>query len=130
MAEHLKIEVIGCARGPETKRVDGVAAITDYGPIKGNTDQARGLASDCAQAPAVHLEGAIQLDFNLVLGARNLPRVRETEPIVRLFLLPAITDGLLKHAVFVTQSVAHGRELHRRHRIEETSRQAPESAVT
>src|ERR1051325_6130083 len=110
MTKYLKIEVIGCARGPETQCVDGLAAIANYGPIKGNTDQARGLPNDSAQAPAVHLEGAVELDFNLLLRAVSLPRVREAEPIVRLFLLPPITDGLPEHAVFVTQPVAHGRE--------------------
>jgi hypothetical protein len=39
-------------------------------------------------------------------------------------------DGLLEHAVFVTQPIAHGRELQRRHRVEEASREAPEPAVS
>ena len=94
MTEHLKIEVIGCARGPEAKRVDGLAAITDNRPIKRDADQAGGLANDRVQAPATYLERAIQLDFNLLLRAGNLPWVLTTEPIVRPFLLPAIPDRL------------------------------------
>ena len=46
-----------------------------------------------------------------------------------LLVLPAVLDGLSEDAVFVAQPVAHGRELHRRHRIEEARRQAPEPAV-
>src|SRR5262249_13111081 len=101
VTEYLKVEVIGCLRSPEAKRVDGLAAITDYRPIKGDTDQAGLLANNRAQAPTAHFKGAIQLYFNLLVRARNLPGIRTTEPVVRLFLLPAIPDGLLEDAVFI-----------------------------
>src|SRR3979411_2336719 len=52
------------------------------------------------------------------------------EPVVRLFLLPTVAEDLLEHAVFVSQAVTHGGQLHCRHRVEEAGRQAPESAVT
>ncbi len=63
------------------------------------------------------------------MRAHDLPGVRAAEPVVRLFLLPAVTDGLAEHAVFVPQPVAHCRELHRGHRVEEAGRQAPQPAV-
>ena len=88
-----------------------------------------GLPAIGAQAPAAHLERAVQLDFHLLVRPSDLPGVRAAEPVVRLFVLPAVLDGLAEHAVFVTQPVAHGRELHRGHRVEEAGRQAPEPAV-
>ena len=45
-------------------------------------------------------------------------------------MLPAVLDGLLEDAVFIAQAVAHGRDLHRGHRVEKASRQAPEPSVT
>ena len=45
-------------------------------------------------------------------------------------MLPAVLDGLSEDAVFVTQPIAHRRQLHRRHRVEKASRQAPEPAVS
>ena len=49
VAERLKVEVIGRLRGPKAKRVDGLAAVTDHGPIKGDADQTGGLANDRSQ---------------------------------------------------------------------------------
>ena len=60
----------------------------------------------------------------------DFPWVRAAQPVVRLFVLPAVLDGLLEDAVFIAQAVAHGRELHRGHGIEEAGRQAPEPAIT
>ena len=44
--------------------------------------------------------------------------------------MPAVLNGLLEDAVFVAQAVAHGRDLHRRHRVEKASRQTPQTAIT
>ena len=49
--------------------------------------------------------------------------------MVRPLLLPTVTDQLLEYAVLVAQSVAHGRQLHRRHRVEKTGREPPEPAI-
>src|SRR5207247_8468521 len=48
VAEDLKFEVIVRMGGPEAKRVDRFAAVTDYGPIKGDADQGRWPANDRA----------------------------------------------------------------------------------
>src|SRR5215472_14046905 len=55
--------------------------------------------------------------------------VRPAEPVVRLFLLPAVLNGLAKNAVFVAQPVAHRGELHRGHRVEEAGCQTPKSSI-
>ena len=50
-------------------------------------------------------------------------------PVVRTFTLPAVFDGLLEYAIFITQPISHRQKLHRRHRIEKASREAPEPPV-
>ena len=79
--------------------------------------------------PRAHLEGAAELDLDHFLRAGDLPGVGLAQPVVRLFVLPAVADGLLEDAVFVPQAVTHRRQLHRRHRVEEAGRQPAEAAI-
>src|SRR5215469_3932385 len=130
VAERRKVKVIRRVRSPETKRIDGFAAVTNYRPIKGNTYQTGRFASDRTQSSSPHFKGTVQFDFDLLMGSLDLPRVLPAEPVVRLFLLPAIPNGLLEDAVFIAKAVANGRELHGRHGVEEASSQTPESTVT
>src|SRR5262249_34807922 len=130
VAERSKVEVIRRARSPEAKRIDCLAAVTDYRPIIWNTYQARRLANDRMQTSAADLKGAVQLNLNLLVRPLDLPWVLSSQPVVRLFLLPAITDRLLENAIFVAQPVAHGREFHCRHGVEKAGCESSESAVT
>ncbi len=88
------------------------------------------MPDDRAKHALPQLEGAVQFDLHFLVLTSDLPGIRVAEPVVRLFKLPAVADSLPEHAVFVPQSVAHSRELHRGHRVEEARRQAPETAVT
>ena len=128
-AEFLKIEVIGRRCSPESQRIDGLAAIAHHGAIKRDPEQGGRPARDGAQGVAVHLERAVHPHCHLLVRPHHLPRVRATQPVVRLFVLPAVLDGLAEDAVFVPQPVAYGRELHRRHRIQEARCQAPKPAI-
>src|SRR5215510_13593008 len=78
----------------------------------------------------MYLKGTIQLDFNLLMRPLNLPWVLMAEPVVRLFLLPSILDCLLKNAILIPQAIAYRGQLHRCHRVQEASRQSPQSTVT
>ena len=77
----------------------------------------------------MHLERAAELDFNCLLRPGDLPRIGVSQPIVRVLVLPAVLDGLAENALLVAQPVAHRRELHGGHRVEEAGREAPKSAV-
>lgn len=77
----------------------------------------------------MQLDGAVELNLHRLVGASDLPGILATQPIVRLFMLPAVLDGLFEDAVFITQPITHRRQLHRRHRVEKASRQPPEPAV-
>src|SRR5271170_3951287 len=61
--------------------------------------------------------------------ASNLPRVGTAQPIVRLFMLPAVLDGLLEDAILVAQAIANRGQLHRRHGVEEAGGQTPKPAI-
>ena len=88
-----------------------------------------GLPTIARKLPPRTSNEQFSLTSTFSCGRANLPRIRPAEPVVRLFLLPAVPDGLFEDAVFVAQAVAHGRELHRGHRVEEARRQAPEPAI-
>src|SRR5580700_2203315 len=60
---------------------------------------------------------------------RNLPGIAVAQPVVGILLLPAIDDGLLKHAVFIAKTVAGCGKLHGGHRVEEARRKAAQTAV-
>src|SRR5262249_14147777 len=128
-AEFLKIEVFGRSRGPQPKRVDGFAAVPYDRPIEGDTEQSRWLARHGAQAPAPQLEGAVQPDFHSLVRSCHLPWILAAQPIVWLFLLPAVPDALLENAVLVSQTVAHGGKLQRGCGFHETGRQPAEAAI-
>ena len=51
------------------------------------------------------------------------------QPVVWYLMLPTILNGLLKHAVLVTKTMAHSRKLQGRHRIQKAGGQATKSAI-
>jgi hypothetical protein len=61
--------------------------------------------------------------------ARDLPRVREREPVVGHLDLSAVADNLLEDPVVVADAVAPRRQVQRRHAVEEAGSQAPEAAI-
>ena len=63
------------------------------------------------------------------LRALELPGVAETEPLVRIFLLPALGDDLTEQTEIVTDAVADGGNRKRRHAFHETRRQSSQTAI-
>src|SRR4029077_20006209 len=128
-AEFLKVEVIVSRRSPEPERINGLATVTHDRSIERDANQAGGLAEHRAQFSAPHFERAVELYVHRIVRAGNLPRVGAPEPIVRQFVLPAILDGLLEDTVLIPQSITHGWNLHRGHRIKEAGRQTSKTSV-
>src|SRR5262245_57340014 len=118
------------SRRPEPKRVDCPAPVTDDRTIERNSDQTGRPACDRVQGTTAYFDRAVELYIHRLVRARNLPRVGSTQPIGGNLLLPAVLDRLLENAVLVSQTIAHRRDLHRRHRIEKASSEAAKSAVT
>src|SRR5262249_44034958 len=130
VAEDLKVEVLRGSRSPEAERIDVPSAVTHHGTIEGEADQRRRLAGIGAKTTAAHLKRTVQLDLHGLARPGDLPRIPVPEPVVRLFLRPAVLDGLLEDAVLVTKAVALGGELHGGHRIQEAGRKPPQPAVS
>ncbi len=60
---------------------------------------------------------------------RELPRIAEGQPVFRIFLLPAVLDGLAEEAVIVTNAVADRVDLQGRHAVHEAGGEASKPAV-
>ena len=129
MAECLEIEVIRRRGRPETQRVDRLAAVADDGAIERNADERGRQAGNEAQRSVPHLDRTVEVDFHLVVRTNDLPRVGAPKPVVRLLLLPTVGDGLPEHPVLVPEPIPDGRQLHRRHRVEEARGETSEAAV-
>jgi hypothetical protein len=114
---------------PEAKRVDRLAAVADDWTVIRHADQRGGIVRHETKVSVAQLDRAAELDLDALGRAYDLPWVRMTQPIVRPFLLPAIVEALLEHAVLVAQTVPGRRQRHGRHRIEKTGRQPPETAI-
>src|SRR4029453_18901837 len=99
------------------------AAVTDGRAIEWHPNQRGRPTNDRAQGPTAHLERAPQLHLNSVLGARDLPRIAMTQPVVRSLLLPAVGNRLSEETVLISQPVPQGRQRHRPHRFEKTRRE-------
>ena len=128
-AEPLKVEPFRGRGAPQPQRVDRLAAIADHRPIIGDANQRRGAVRDHPERALTQFERASERHFDAFGWAHHLPRVRMFEPIVRAFLLPAVAYFLLEDAMLVAQSIAHRRQLHRRHRVKEAGRQPAEAAI-
>ena len=60
---------------------------------------------------------------------RDLPRVAELEPFVRLFDLIAVDDALVEDPEVVAEPITDRRQVHRGHRIEEAGGEPAEPAI-
>src|SRR5579871_2801720 len=101
-------------------------AEADDGAVEGHADQDGGPAEGRLEAATAQLERAVEADAHRLIQPFDLPRVAALQPVVGPFLLPAVADRLTEDAVFVAQAIAHGRQLHGRHGIEEAGGEAAE----
>ncbi len=70
MAENLKVEVIRCRGGPQTKRVDILPAVAHNGPItRGVPINVEGRRATAWRRPSRSSTRAIQLHLNLLMRA-------------------------------------------------------------
>ena len=130
VAECLKVEVIRRSRGPEPERIDGLAAIAhDRADRTGCRSGWTAGPATTRNSPARTSNEQFSLTSTFSCGRATSHGSWPAEPVVRLLALPAVLDGLFEDAVFVSQAVAHGRQLHGRHRVQEAGRQSAEPAI-
>ena len=130
--ELAQVEGVCRDRLPEPQRIDGSVAIT------GNRDVVRHGQHIAGIDPAdtiftvlvmVMLATAAEAHALGIFRAFHLPGIAVPQPVVRLFDLAAIDDALAEHAVFITQAIAHHRQLQRGAAVQKTGRQPPQAAV-
>ena len=61
--------------------------------------------------------------------AWELPRIPESEPVLRVFVLPAILDRLPEQAVVIANAITMRRDLQRRHAFHEAGCKASQAAI-
>ena len=115
-AELPEIKSVGTARGPKTKGIDRLAAISDYRTIVGNADQAKGSARNGMQLAAAKFKRAVEFYLDGFIMADDFPRTRPGQPVIGLLDLPAVLDSLAEHAVLVSQPITERYEQRYRHK--------------
>ncbi len=128
-AELLKIEGMSRGGAPQTQRVDRLAAVSDHRPIIGDADQRRGLVRNHAQLALAQFKRAAEGHWHAFRGPHDLPGIRISQPVVRPLLLPAVLNSLLKDTVLIAQAIAHRRQLHRGHGVEEAGGETTQTAI-
>ncbi len=71
-----------------------------------------------------------EFDFVGEIGAAYLPGVAPSEPVVRLFDLPSISNFLFEYAEFISDSISDGRNSQSCHRFQITGGKTTESTVS
>ena len=130
--EGLEIELLRRSRFPEAQEVHRVGAVAGHRNVVGNADQflpAHPARDVVAAVVEDVLDVAIDLDLGGVLGPDDLPRRSVLHPCVGKLDLVAIAKFLLEEPVLVMDSVADGRKIQRRQRVEEAGGETAEAAV-
>ena len=130
LVEVVEVKVIDRLRAPEAKRVDGVA-IADDRQVIGKTFDDLVRHPDPLLAPVFGetLDVSAEVDVLRVFRTLHLPRIAVLQPRIRLLDLTAVDDLLAENAVVIAETVAHAREVQRRHRVEIAGRETSEATV-
>src|SRR5688500_577423 len=106
------------------------APADDRGIVGGGLHGFAGMPAG-AFAAAVRDMGDVAAEMQPIdhLGALESPWVAEAEPLVGIFLLPALRDDLAEQAEIVADAVADGGNGEGGHAFHEAGRQPPEAAI-
>ena len=129
-AELLEIEIIRSGGGPQAQGVDRFASIADDRPVVRDAEQCGRAAADHLQFAAADFKRAADFHLDALVGAGDFPWVRAGQPVIGLFMLPAVMDILAEDTIFISQSAAHARNGERGHGVEEASGEASEPAIS
>ena len=76
------------------------------------------------------LDGTVESNRVRHVDALDLPRVAERQPVIGHLELAAVANDLAEDAVVVTDAVPPGRQIQRRHGVQEARRKPAQAAVT
>ena len=132
LVEGVETQRIGRARRPQAQRVHMPAAPADDRRVIGDGDDGFGRTPDMrehAVGESRAFDMAAEADVIGDLRARELPGVAEGQPVLRIFVLPAVLDRLAEQAVIVADAIAHRGDFERRHAVHETGGESAEAAI-
>ena len=124
LVEIAEVEFFVRPRGPEPQRVHVPHTVAGDRDVVGHAEHR--VRADPADPP---FAVAPEVDRDDVLGAGELPRVAETQPVVRLLDLRAFAEDLPEDAVLVPQAVPHRRVAEGGERVEEARGEPSEASV-
>ena len=132
--EGLEVDQVAGLRRPQAQRVDPPPAPADHGRVVGDGQHALPALPGPGRPPvgagARRLAHApVEADRVDGLGALELPRVAEGQPVLRPLDLPALVQALLEQAVLVADAVAEAGDAERRHAVHQAGGEPPEAAV-
>ena len=129
--EDVEPERVGRTRRPQPQRVDVLAAPADDRGVIGDRLHGLGGMPDRAVAALVLDMFDAAAEMHVIDDFRPLefPGVAEAQPLVRVFLLPALRDDLAEQAEIVADAVADGGDRERRHAVHEARCQPPQAAI-
>ena len=130
--ERVEPQRIRRPRRPEPQRVGVVSAPADDRRVVGDRVHGLGRVPDVARAAIGHrpgLDRAAEADQMGGVRPRDLPWIAEGQPVLRIFLLPAIVDDLAEHPVIVADAVAVRGDAQCRHALHEAGGQPAEAAI-
>ena len=131
LVEGVEPEGVAGAGRPQAQRVHVVTAPAHHRRVVG--DRFHGLGREpLGMRGALGLAGldmAAEADVIGDLRPGELPGVAEGQPVLGIFLLPAVLDDLAEEAVLVADAVAVGRYRQGRHAFHEAGGEPAEAAV-
>jgi hypothetical protein len=129
--EDVELERIGRMRRPQPQRVDVLAAPADDRRVVGHRlDGFRRMPGGAVAAAVVDvLDMAAEMDVVDHLRPLEFPGVAVGQPLVGIFLLPALVHDLAEQAEIVADAVADRGDRQRRHALHEARRKPPEAAI-
>jgi hypothetical protein len=108
---------------------DALAVMRRHDEVVSLRNQTLGRQPAPAAGFGIDFDRATEADRVANVGAQNFPVVAGAHPVVGLFDLPAVANGLREHAVLVAQAVAERRQAEFGARVEKTCCQPPQTAV-
>ena len=125
--EGLQLEFPHRSRGPQAQRVGPAPAPARNRRVV--TDGQHGFRRCPGGAGTVGAHGPAEVDRKADLRPFELPGMDLTQPVLGIFDLPAVLEGLPEQPVVVANAVAVGGEAHGRHGVEEAGGETAEAAV-
>ena len=130
--EGIKTQRVGCARRPQPQCIDMTPAPARHRRIIGH-----GLNRFRRMPGVAFIAIRIELGFHIAAKADGVihlwplefPRVAKGQPVLGIFLLPAILDHLPEQAIVIAYAIAIGRHRQCGHTFHETGGEAAKAAI-